>query len=173
MTNLFHPLYFSKAFAQSSPTTAIRTRIPGQWLAGLTWVARLSVPSSLFPMCHRTKPPSTDRQAEPDPLLARAEMSPSSSNNLCKVYVYLLASWMDLFLLLGNVLLVPIGALYTNQQVAFLSAQCHHFTTVALDCYCSVHIMESILKYLIQQTNAKCRRTSKKNVIIHLCINML
>ena len=38
--------------------------------------------SIFLPMCHLTKPPSTDRHAEPEPLLARADMSPSSSNNL-------------------------------------------------------------------------------------------
>ena len=86
----------SNNFCISPLTTAMRTLMPGQWLAGLTWEARLSAPSSRLPMCHLfntikkvflpichlTKPPSTDRHAEPEPLLARADMSPSSSNNL-------------------------------------------------------------------------------------------
>ena len=39
-------------FAFPPLTTAIRTLMPGQWLAGLTWEARLSAPSSRLPMCH-------------------------------------------------------------------------------------------------------------------------
>ena len=42
----------SNIFVFSPLTTAMRTLMPGQWLAGLTWEARLSAPSSRLPMCH-------------------------------------------------------------------------------------------------------------------------
>jgi hypothetical protein len=35
-------------------------------------------------MCQRTKPPSTERQAEPEPRLANPEMSPSSWKSLAR-----------------------------------------------------------------------------------------
>ena len=65
-----------EVFFCMSDATQMSTLIPGQWLAGASCVAILSTPSSLFPMCHLTNPPRTDLQAEPDPLLARAEISP-------------------------------------------------------------------------------------------------
>ena len=50
-------------------TTTIRTRNSGQWVWGASCTESESLPSSLHPICHSTKPPWTLLQALPDPCL--------------------------------------------------------------------------------------------------------
>ncbi len=50
-------------------------RSVGQWLVGAICSAYESVPSKFDPFFHKQKPPSIDRQADPDPIRANVEIS--------------------------------------------------------------------------------------------------
>ena len=56
-------------------TTKMTARMLGQWLAGATWKATLSLPSEAEPCSQPTYPPKSDRHAEPEPCLAMRERS--------------------------------------------------------------------------------------------------
>ena len=66
-------------------------------------------------MCHRTNPPSTERQAEPDPLRAKAEISPSSSNNLSFGLVMDMVSSIALYSMV-HYFLVSLGLIPVSRQ---------------------------------------------------------
>jgi len=51
----------------SSETTQMRAWMAGQWDWGATSMARESSPVEDSPFCHATKPPKSDRHAEPEP----------------------------------------------------------------------------------------------------------
>ena len=60
-----------------SETTNISTCSSGQWSAGPTIRAFESEPSAAEPISHATKPPCRLRHAEPEPMRASVDSSPS------------------------------------------------------------------------------------------------
>lgn len=59
----------------SAEATRMTARMLGQWDAGATSTAKLSLPSAKVPDSQATYPPKRERQAEPDPCLAILESS--------------------------------------------------------------------------------------------------
>ena len=47
----------------------------GQWSRGATWTARESIPSACVPISHATKPPNSERHADPEPCRAMRDSS--------------------------------------------------------------------------------------------------
>ena len=67
------------------PTTSTKILSSGQWVSGSTCWAKLSFPSSLFPMVHWTNPPYMLLQALPEPWRAIADSSPSTPNTWARL----------------------------------------------------------------------------------------
>lgn len=68
------------------PTTSTRILSSGQWVSGSTCWAKLSLPSSSFPMIHCTNPPYILLHALPEPCRAIPDSSPSTPNAWARVY---------------------------------------------------------------------------------------